>query len=217
MFDIREYCAQGWNSALDNSSEAIDTELASDIRTLLASAGGSLYLCDRYKNAGRSVDIIYPSAIHPGLYSYMLSPERLRFLLSLYPRRIDLERINRIVIRPRYIEAGEIELAALYMKTNRTLVLYLTSTGFGSGTAYPDSEFVSASLEKITMSKIITDSIEGSGSTDVKIPALWNIVSVIDPEGEGEMEKFFIRRPDAGSADISRLTEISSYYSGIGY
>lgn len=217
MFDIGEYCAQDWNGSPDNSHEAIDGELASDIRNLLAGAGGSLYMCDRYKNAGASVEILYPSAAHPGLYSYMLSPERIRFLLSLYPRRIDLQRLHRIVIRPRYIEAGEIELAALYMKINRTLVLYLTSTGFGSGPADPDSEFVSASLEKITLSKIITDSIEGGVPGNAKVPSLWNIISVIDPDGDAEMEKFFIRRPDAEGAVLSLLCEISAHYTGLGY
>ena len=217
MFDIGEYCVQGWSGAPDNSHEAIDGELASDIRNLLAGAGSSLYMCDRYKNAGATVEILYPAAAHPALYSYMLSPERIRFLLSLYPRRIDLQRINRIVIRPRYIEAGEIELAALYMKINRTLVLYLTSTGFGSGLADPDSDFVSASLEKITLSKIVTDSIEGGVPGNVKVPSLWNIISVVDPDGESEMEKFFIRRPDAESRVISLLCEISGHFTGLGY
>ena len=124
MFDISEYCTQGWSGSPDSSHEAIDGELASDIRSLLAGTGGSLYLCDRYRSFRVSVEIMYPSATHPAFYSCMLSPERIRFLLSLYPRRIDLQRLNRIVIRPRYIEAGEIELAALYMKINRTLVLY---------------------------------------------------------------------------------------------
>lgn len=217
MFDIREYCVQDWSGSPDDSREAIDGELASDIRSLLSGAGSGLYLCDRYKNAGAIIEILYPSAAHPALYNYMLSPERIRFLLSLYPRRIDLQRIRRIVLRPRYIEAGEIELAALYMKVNRTLVLYLTSSGFGTGSSGQDPEFVSASLDKITLGKIVTDSIDTSGDRNAGIPALWNIISVIDPEGEGEMEKFFIRRPGTGSSMISTLSEISGYYTGLGY
>ena len=217
MFDIREYCVQDWNGSFDNYHDSIDEELASDITDLLAAAGGGLYLCDRYKNSGVSVEIMYPAVQHPALYSYILSLERIRFLLSLYPRRADLQRLDRIVIRPRYIEAGDIELAALYMKINRTLVLYLTSPGKNSGVADSDSEFVSASLEKITLSKIITDSIEGGDSRNLKIPALWNVISVIDPDGEGEMDKFFIRRTASDSDNISLLCDISGHYTGLGY
>ncbi|HQO41174.1 MAG TPA: hypothetical protein PK986_11940 [Spirochaetota bacterium] len=216
MFDIGEYCAEDRGAIRDNSHEAIDFELVSDISDLVAGEAGSLYLNDRYRNKGALVEIMYPADSHASLYSHMLSPERLRFLLSLYPRKIDLQRLSRIVIRPRYIEAGEIELAALYIKSSRTLVLYLTSSGFGSGIFAGDPEFVSASLEKITLSKIITDSVD-SGRDGAAIPALWNIISVIDTEGEGGVEKFFIRRPDAAERIIAALCEISEHYTGLGY
>jgi hypothetical protein len=215
MFDIGEYCAEYPNAVGDDSHEAIDFELVSDISDLVAGEAGRLYLNDRYRNKGVLVEIMYPADSHASLYSRMLSPERLRFLLSLYPRRIDLQRLSRIVIRPRYIEAGEIELAALYIKSSRTLVLYLTSSGFGSG-GEGDPEFVSESLEKITLSKIITDSLD-SGRDGSAIPALWNIISIIDPDGEDGVEKFFIRRTDAGERLVAALYEISEHYTALGY
>ena len=131
MFDIGEYCLQGWGSSFSDSVVSIEEDLVSDIEGLTVSAGGSLYLADRYKNGGAAIDLIYPALPHPSLYYYILSPDRARFILSLYPRKSDLSRVNKIVMRPRYIEAGDVELAALYVKGSRTLVLYLTSPAAG--------------------------------------------------------------------------------------
>lgn len=217
MFDIREYCLQDWDSPFGESSGNINEELSADIENLLVSAGGTMYLCDKYKNSGVSIDLIYPVHQHPDLYSYMPSPDRMRFVLSLYPYRSDLSRVHKIVVRPRYIEAGDIELAALYVKENRTIVLYL-SHPFSHGENMDGSrKFVSASLDKISGSKIIGDSIESSNGDRAKVPVLWNIISVVDPEGDGEMEKFFLKRDHARTRDYSILTDLSYYYKRLGY
>ena len=135
MFDIREYynCSGASRQGIDSEILEIDTDLASDIDILISDKKGSLYITDRYKNRDFSIDIIYPELGYPGNQTLIMTPDRLRFLLSFYPYKGDLEKVEKIVLRPRYVEAGNIELAALYLKKKKILVLYLTHPGGQSG------------------------------------------------------------------------------------
>lgn len=217
MFDISEYCLQEGNGSPAESRERIEEELVSDIDGLMHVSGGGLYLSDRYKNGGISIDLVYPTFSHQLLYSYLMSPDRARFMLSLYPYRSDLSRVSKIIMRPRYIEAGDIELAALYVKETRALVFYLTSPGCDSGSIDDNPKFVSASLDRITGSKIIGDSIEKNKKDKGGVPLLWNIISVVDTEGDGEMEKFFLKRQGIDGRDYTALSDLSHHYRRLGY
>jgi hypothetical protein len=219
MFDIREYYYSntGKGQNIDNTISGIDDELVTDIDSLLLDRVGTLYLCDRYKNNDSIIEIIYPGTGYPGMQSLILSPDRIRFLLSFYPYKGDFSRVSKIVLRPRYFEAGNIELAAVYLKKRKVLVLYLTHPFNLSENSDNGSRFVSVNLENIMDSKVIEDSIDRSGKPGGKIPYLWHVLSVISPEGETGMEKFFIRIDRVDPKIYNTLNDISHFYYRHGY
>jgi len=219
MFDIREYynCSVGSGQDVDYSIPGIDDEIVSDIDTLLVNRVGSLYLCDRYKNNDSIIEIIYPAAGYPGNQSLLLSADRLRFLLSFYPYKGDFTKVSKIVIRPRYFEAGNVELAAIYLKKKKVLVLYLTHPSNAAETSDGNEKFVSVSLENIMDTKVIEDSIDRSGKPGGKIPFLWNVLTVINPESDGGMERFFIKMDKVDPKVYTSLNDISHFYHRHGY
>lgn len=219
MFDIREYyySSSGRGQNLDYTISGIDDEIVTDIDTLLFDRVGTLYLCDRYKNNDSIIEIIYPSTGYQGSQSLMPSPDRIRFLLSFYPYKGDFHRISKIVLRPRYFEAGNIELAAIYLKKRRVLVLYLAHPYNISEHPDDSSRFVSVNLENIMDTKIIEDSIDRSGKPGGKIPYLWHILSVVNPDGGRDMEKFFIKLDRVDSKIYNSLNDISHFYYRHGY
>lgn len=219
MFDIREYynCSAGSGQGIDYTIPGIDDEIVSDIDTLLIDRVGSLYLCDRYKNNSSIIEIIYPGAGYPGNQSLLMTPDRLRFLLSFYPYKGDFSKISKIVIRPRYFEAGNVELASVYLRKKKVLVLYLTHPSAAVEGSGENDRFVSVSLENIMDTKVIEDSIDRSGRHAGKIPFLWNVLSVINPEGNSGMERFFTRMENADPNVYRSLNDISHFYYRHGY
>lgn len=219
MFDIREYyySNSGKGQNIDYTLSGIDDELVTDIDTLLLDRVGTLYLCDRYKSNDSIVEIIYPAAGYPGPQTLLLSPDRIRFLLSFYPYKGDLQRVSKIVLRPRYFEAGNIELAAIYLKKRKVLVLYLTHPYNLPENSDDSSRFVSVNLESIMDTKVIEDSIDRSGKPGGKVPYLWHILSIISPEGVKDMEKFFIKIDRVDPGIYNSLNDISHYFYRHGY
>lgn len=220
MFDIREYynCSGASRQGIESEILEIDTDLASDIDTLIFDKKGSLYVTDRYKTRDFAIDIIYPELGYPGNQTLMMTPDRLRFLLSFYPYKGDLAKVEKIVLRPRYVEAGNVELAALYLKKKKILVLYLTHPGGQSEERSSNDRFVSVNLENLMDSKIIEDSIERKNSSGTgRIPMLWNILAVITPEGDIEADKFFIKRDRISNREYIALNDISYFYYRHGY
>lgn len=218
MFDIREYYnySAGSGQGIDYSMPGIDDEIVSDIDSLLIGRVGSLYLCDRYKNNDSIIEIIYPKTGYPGNQALLMTSDRLRFLLSFYPYKGDFDKISKIVIRPRYFEAGNVELSAIYLRKKRILVLYLTHPAVAA--EVEDSEkFVSVSLENIMDTKVIEDSIDRSGRPGGKVPSLWSILSVVNPDCDGEMERFFVKMEHADRKIHNALNDISHFYYRHGY
>ena len=219
MFDIKDYyySSSGRGQNIYDTVSGIEDEIVTDIDALLLERVGTLYLCDRYKNNDSIIEIIYPSLGCQGNQSLLSSPDRIRFLLSFYPYKGDFSRVSKIVLRPRYFEAGNVELAAIYLKKRRILVLYLTHPYNIS--EHPDNgtRFVSVNLENIMDTKIIEDSIDRSGKPGSKIPYLWHILSVINPEGAGDIEKFFIKIDRADPKIYHSLNDISHFYYRHGY
>jgi hypothetical protein len=103
----------------------IEDDITYDIDQLLKNRFEKLYLTDRYKTESKSIDIIHPALYYPEKRSLITTSDKIRFLMSLYPDKSSLRHIDRIVLRPRYIELNSIELTALYLKKDRILVLYL--------------------------------------------------------------------------------------------
>lgn len=225
MFDIREYYNSSSYSRQGVESDILEIghDIVSEIDDILVNRSENLYLTDRYKTGEHLVDIIYPAAGYPGPQTFVPSPDRIRFFLSFYPYKEDFRKIDRIVLRPRYIEAGNIELAALYLKKHRALVLYLTHPGsYGISAEEGDgNRFISISIENLMDNKIIEDTINKSNKAAEKggtrIPSLWDIISLVDPYGDGVMDKFFIKSPQPDSKIFKALTDISHFYSSRGY
>ena len=80
-----------------------------------------------------------------------------------------------------------------------------------------DGRFVSVSLENLMDDKIIEHSIDRSGGKINRMPSLWNIISVIDPDGEGEMDKFLVKRAEMDQKIYASLNDISYFYYRHGY
>ncbi len=224
MFDIREYYnSSSGRQGIESDILEVGHDIVSEIDDILINSSENLYLTDRYKTGGHPVDIIYPAAGYPGPQTFVPSPDRIRFFLSFYPYKEDFQKIDRIVLRPRYIEAGNIELAALYLKKHRALVLYLTHpSSYGiSGERGEANRFISISIENLMDNKIIEDTINKSNKAaekgETRIPSLWDIISLVDPYSEGVMDKFFIKSPEPDSKIFKALSDISHFYSSRGY
>jgi len=225
MFDIREYynSSNYGQQGIESDILEIGHDIVSEIDDILINSSENLYLTDRYKTGEHLIDIIYPAAGYPGPQTFVPSPDRIRFFLSFYPYKEDFRKIDRIVLRPRYIEAGNIELAALYIKKQRALILYLTHpASYGiSNSKDENSRFISISIENLMDNKIIEDTINKSNKVaekgETRIPSIWDIISLVDPHGDGVMDKFFIKSPEPDSKTFKALTDISYYYSSRGY
>lgn len=224
MFDIKEYYnySNYRGNGTDNDLLDIGHDIVSEIDDILDNSSGNLYISDRYKSGEHLIEIFYPAAGYPGPQAFVPTPDRIRFLLSFYPYKEDFRKIDRIVLRPRYIETGNVELAALYLKQQKALVLYLTHPCTYSVSGEKESSrFISISIESLMDNKIIEDTINKSNRTgakeDARIPALWDIISLADPYGEGVMDKFFIKCREPDDRVFKTLNEISHYYSGRGY
>jgi hypothetical protein len=143
-------------------------------------------------------------------------PDHIRYLLSAYPHPGDLEGLDKVVLKPRHIDIGNIELMALYLRKTRILVMYLHHPH-----TYPPE--LSSFHEYAEHPPVITDNDGGShiktkAGTIAAIPPLWYMLSIVSGSAENVIDKFFIRRDPLETRDISRrLDEISFFYSRHGY
>ncbi len=230
MFDIREYYQNSdFNQEnISNDINNIDLDISSDLDTLLKSRFDNLYKRDKYKTDNNSVDIIYPKLTYPGNRSHILNPDKIRFLLSFYPERDDLNLVEKIVLRPRYIEVGNIELSSLYLWEKKILVLYLTQPYYYTISDLRDDmkdKFVAIDKERLfNFKQIVVTSGEGE-KREIRIFPLWYVLSVIAGYNKSEsrlsqgddIEKFFLKKTTLDSSTSHLLNDISFYYSRHGY
>jgi len=219
MFDIREYYnVSGFSGhGFELEVSEVDTDLVSDIDSLLSQKRDELYKTVKFKTGDYSIEIVYPSLGYPGNSHLIMTPDRVRFLLSFYPYKQDFLKVEKILLRPRYIETGNIELAALYIKKSKILVLYLTHSDVQSDSLKENDRFISIDLEHIMDTRVIESSIDKSrAKSGARVPLLWNILTVINPEGE-KLDKFFIRRDKIDNKEYIALNDISYYYYRHGY
>jgi len=128
MFDIREYYGDvhdGGSVPMEQCPAEIEEDISTDIDKLLRSSFDSLYARDRFRNGQASVEILHPRHPYQGNRTLLKGPDHMRYLLSLYPRKSDLDNLKMLVLRPRHIEAGDTELMALYLRRGGILVFYL--------------------------------------------------------------------------------------------
>ncbi|MDR3238456.1 MAG: hypothetical protein LBT84_08125 [Spirochaetia bacterium] len=211
MFDIQEYYNDNNLPGIAETDE-IEEDITHDIERLLKNRFQKLYAEDRYKYATKSVDIIYPVLAYPG-GKRLLTPDKVRFNLSVYPDKNALRHIDRVVIRPRYIEINGVELAALYLRENRSLVLYMThpyTYQKNSVRVGQKEEFISVELPNLTGAQQKNEKID--------VHPIWHYISVIALQRRfSGMEKFFVKRNPINDADYQTLIDMSYFYSRHGY
>ena len=205
MFDIQEYCNDE-RANTEAQTKSLEEDISCDIDQLLKTRFKNLYARDRYKHGTKSIDIIHPLLTYPGKRSLFMTADKVRFNLSIHPDKNSFESIDRIIIRPRYIELNGIELAAIYLRKSRNMVLYLTHPY----TANQPEEFVSVELPELTLSR----------PKDSKVTAspINRYISIIARQPEtAAIEKFFVKITPINDADYQVLLDMSYFYSRHGY
>lgn len=233
MFDIKEYYQDSKHTpknTWDNFSD-IEEDIAKDVDSMLTNRFDNLYLRDRYKNNDVSMDIIYPRLSYPGNKSLVISPDKIRFLLSFYPDKESLTFIEKLVIRPRYIEIDNVELVSLYLGMKKILVLYLTHPFYyrleDEG---ENKKFVSSDIQNFIKTKLLGSKSESRETGKIKAHPLWYIISTLSHTAgtsdigtsspgyfDRKIDKFFVRRGSIENATYQNLNDISLYYSRHGY
>ncbi len=221
MFDIKEY--------FDNERKVrdvrhdivnIDDDIAHDITSLLSGRFDSLYKRDRYKHHDSVIEIIYPALQFPGNNNFILNPDRIRYLLSFYPNKSDFHHIDKIVIRPRFIEVGNIELVSLYLRRKRILVLYLFHPHFYR-MKYPGRDAhdraAEPNLDDLLKDRLTNDTILKDDSDEVYVHPLWYLLSIVTQGNDDRIDKFFIKKASLNGRIYEIMNDISFYYSRHGY
>ena len=233
MFDIKEYYQNSRHTpknAWDNLSD-IEEDITRDVDSMLTNRFDNLYIRDRYKNNDISMEIIFPRLSYPGNKSLIISPDKIRFLLSFYPERNNLKFIEKLVIRPRYIEIENIELVSLYMNIKKILVLYLTHPFFYKiEDEGMNKKFISNDIQNVIKMKLMGNKTDSREAGTIKAHPLWYIISTISRSADAgtagkiqqdmnnrKIDKFFIKRGSIDNTTYQNLNDISLYYSRHGY
>lgn len=217
MFDFNDYELERAGE-ISSTTGALDIEedLSAAIEDITRNRLSKLYASDIFKRAGKSIEILYPSLGCPGSRPITKGPNHVRFLLSLYPYASDLESIEKIILRPRYVELDNIEIIALFFRKKKILVQYLHHPFYYETTGlrfHEYSEFTPIDLSKVHNTNLAVKS-PAAPVRKLHIPPLWYVLSIIESSGEDLIDKFFLRRE--GPVD-PRLIETSFYYSRHGY
>jgi len=218
MFDIKEYYHNFNQLGLQHDIIEIDEDIHKDIDTLLNSRFERLYARDRYKHGTNIIDIIHPILKYQGSKSIITTPDKIRYLLSFYPFKDDLSNIDKIVLRPRYVEIGNIEMVALYLRKKKILVLYLVHPIlFKVGNQKFDNYKELLAPENGTeISPEATMTLDDNGA-DLFIHPLWYLISNISHKDDDLIDKFFIKNDKGSDAVYSSLNDISFFFSRHGY
>lgn len=224
MFDIIEY----YNNNLTQKSSSeleltttIDDEIVYEIEKIINTKNLNLYVTDHYKyDKHHCIEILTPSREYSPGQKFLKTPDYIRFLLSMYPNKKQLANIDRIILRPKYINNDKTELVALFIHEIKTLVQYIS---------YPhDYMLESETFEKYSkfvpynLTRMINNNFLGLGKAideeQVKIPPLLYVISKIIYKPGSEIDKFFLRlNIDKNYDTVRLLEEISSFYSQYGY
>jgi len=197
--------------------QSLEDEIAADIETILSGPKNTLYETDTYRQDKHGIAILYPRVEYPLGKNPVKGPDHIRYLLSIYPDAEDLQLIDQIILRPRRIAANGTELMALYIRRTKTLVHYL----YGPH-AYNISSTLSGSEKdqhRFDITRMINRQFHGADrQSDMTLPPLLYIISMLPHEGGNDIDKFFIRHDaaDDGGADAG-LDAVSHYYSRYGY
>jgi hypothetical protein len=195
--------------------DSIDDEIFADIELVGKRRFSALYSTERYKYKKHSIEILVPKLDYTQKTVLLKDADHVRFLLSLYPDKRDLDCVEKIILRPRHIENNRIELMALFLRAKKTLVLYLFAPHAYDITASRAAEY----NEFIPFdSARMINRANGSGrDSDMMVPPLLYIISMLGHSGN-EIDKFFVRAQDQGGDRVLvELDEISEFYRKNGY
>jgi len=225
MFDIHDYYNDSLQSIEDTDLQVevgdIDEDISSDIDSLLKNRFDSLYLKDKFKKHTSTIELIYPRISYSHHRALIKSPDHIRFLLSLYPYKSDLENIEKIVLKPRHVVLGSVELMSLYMRQKKILVLYLHQPHMyrlHDSSMREYAEFMPMNIQSLLKDGQISNTVNTQKKDELKIPPLWYIMSLIQSSDDDRIDKFFIKRGGKfGSRISATLDEISFFYARHGY
>lgn len=222
MFDIKDYYNnyQYKASELGHDITEIDEDVSDSISQLVNNRFDRLYIRDRYKYQNTSVEIIFPGISYIKSSSLILSPDKIRYLLSFYPNKSDLKNIARIVVRPRFVEIGNIELISLYLRKKGILVIYLFHPHFyrvSNSKFNSYAEFIHSDFDKLKTSTLLSSKAQKSSQSEIYIHPLWYMLSLVEQEESSAIDKFFIKRQQMNDAIYEALNDISFFYSQHGY
>jgi len=230
MFDIHDYYNDSLQSIEDTDLQVevgdIDEDISSDIDSLLKNRFDSLYLKDKFKKHASTIELIYPRIAYSHHRALIKSPDHIRFLLSLYPYKSDLENIEKIVLKPRHVVLGSVELMSLYMRQKKILVLYLHQPHMyrlHDSSMREYAEFMPMNIQSLLKDGQIANTVNTQKKDELKIPPLWYIMSLIQTSDDDRIDKFFIKRGGkfgfvsshaantfAGATFIAKLVDIRS-------
>ena len=196
--------------------DSIDDEIINDIDIITRNRFNSLYDVERYKFKKHSIALHFPKIEHPDAGFIVKNRDNLRFILSLYPEKADLRAVDRIIIRPRHIEAGGIELMALYIRSSKTLVHYLYIPHTYDITDTEISQFNEDTVFEV--SQMVNRNIYNLPRDDEnQIHPLLYILSLLYSSGNA-VDKFFVKVDVQENAGIlAQIDEVSDYYTRHGY
>ncbi len=219
MFDIKDYFENEYGlSCIRRDFVNIDDDITHDINNLLSNRFNSLYRRDRYKHLDKRIEIIYPSLQYPGNSQLLMNPDKVRYLLSFYPQKSDFCHVDKIVMRPRYIEVGNIELVSLYLRRKRILVLYIFHPHFYkmkyAGAEGSDEDTY---LDTLAVGRLINDTLLIDHDSDILVHPLWYLLSTIGHGNDEGIDKFFIKKEAVNDTMYEALNDVSFYYSRHGY
>lgn len=196
MFNICENTEEGFT---EESLQDIEDDIRLSINDLLKNRLKRFYAAELFNHAGNAVEIVYPRLNYAGPRSLVIRPNKLRYSLSLHRDKSELALLRRVLIRPSYVEANGVELAALYLWEHKTLALYLVQ---------PDVNLCEPSniRQQINQSTAVNRYLSVIAET------------AADKAGDTRrIEKFFRRQRPINHLAAKQLRDVSEFYSINGY
>ncbi len=218
MFDIKEYYNNYEPDELTHDIDDIEHDIKENIDSLLTYQFNKFYKSDRFRYDDHNIDIYYPGLNYQGNPTIIANPDKIRFLLSFYPRKEHLRNIEKIILKPAYVEIGNIELIALYLQKKKVLVFYLYHPHMYkvSNDIFNVDEETAKHIKDLVCSSSVNSNTEGA-SPYMYIHPLWHILSLINPNKQNNIDKFLIKKDVFNSSIYQLLNDISYFYNKNGY
>lgn len=200
--------------------ESIESYIDDDVEDILEGQKSDLYRTDTYKYHDTFIRILTPALPYPRHRGLIAGVDQVRFLLSFYPVKSHFSILDTILLRPRQIETGSIELSALYMHSRKMLVLYLSHPHVyrvNDQQFYPSSSILSFSIPPYNQNQTLGN--RDDKTDGVNIPPLWYYINMIHntEEYQDGMEKFFIQKNGVHNTIEQKIADISHFYTRHGY